>query len=81
MKMRFKRSLAWLSAAPDVYVVPIAAAVIGWLTGSGLALQILDWLGFESGARLVLAASSLFAYGTQMAIAMLLFFIAKRYLA
>ncbi|AXK40126.1 hypothetical protein [Crenobacter cavernae] len=81
MKRRFKQCLSCLSAAADVYTVPLAAAVIGWLIGAEFALQMLDWIGFEPSSRLALAESALFVYGTQMAIAALLFVIAKRYFA
>ncbi|WAK02098.1 hypothetical protein [Methylobacter sp. YRD-M1] len=73
MNRQIKQFLTWLSVASDIYRVPLAAAVIGWLVAARDGASDLDWIGFESSLRLALAVPLFFVYGTKMLVAALLF--------
>lgn len=81
MKQIIRNWLTYLSALIDLYCVPAAAALVGWLYAPGLARWILESFEFAPAARLALADSAQFMLGLQIALAALLFFIAWRYLA
>jgi hypothetical protein len=75
-----RKSFVALLAVVDRNVVPIAAGVLGWMFGGRFALWVLDSIVPDAGFRLALVDSLLFVYGMQSVVAVVLFFIALRYL-
>jgi hypothetical protein len=81
MKPGLRNSLMWLSALWNLFSVPAAAAIVGWVCAPVFAAWVLDSIEFDTAIRVAMAQSPLFLVGVRTALAALLFFIAWRYLA
>jgi len=69
-----------LLAVLNLYSVPLAAAVLGWIFAGRMTLWTLEFVVADAGSHGMFAASAFLMYSAQSLAALLLFLIASRYL-